>query len=114
MNRGDIYRTNERAAERGDKPGYYLVVSRQFIVENDDVSTVVCAPVYGEVLGIATELVVGPAEGLPRTCAVRCDFLALMFKHRLSRFIGALPPGRLHDLDRALALALDLRLSPRT
>jgi len=62
---GEIYRTVERAPERGGKPGLYVVVSRAFIAENDDVSTVVCAPVYSQVLGLSTEVFVGPEEGHP-------------------------------------------------
>ena len=80
MTRGEIYRTEERAPERGGKPGFYVVVSRSFVAENEDVSTVVCAPVYSQVLGLSTEVVIGPEEGLPRVSSVRCDFLALMFK----------------------------------
>jgi len=108
MNRGDVFRTQHAPAERGSKPGYYVVVSRQFIADNDDVSTVICAPVYGEVLGIATEVVVGSPEGVPRRSAVRCDFLMLMFKHKLSTQVGSLSGKKLGELDRALATALDL------
>ena len=108
MNRGDVFRTQHAPAERGSKPGYYVVVSRQFIAENDDVSTVICAPVYGEVLGIATEVVVGSTEGVPRRSAVRCDFLMLLFKHKLVTHVGALGGKKLGELERALAIALDL------
>lgn len=108
MKRGEIYRTRAGLAERGDKPGYYLVVSRDFIAQNDDVSTVICAPVYGEVLGLPTEVVVGPEEGLPRPSAVRCDFLMLMFKHKLTHFVGMLSEDKLHALKRALRRVLDL------
>jgi len=108
VTRGEIYRTPERAPERGGKPGFYVVVSRSFIAENDDVSTVICAPVYGQVLGLSTEVVVGPEEGLPRVSSVRCDFLALMFKRKLTGFVASLPPRKLAELDRALAVALDL------
>jgi mRNA interferase MazF len=93
---------------RGGKAGYYVVVSRKFIVESDDVATVVCAPVYSEILGLSTEVVIGPDEGLPRPSAVRCDFLALMFKRRLSTFTGLLSPSKVAEIDRALAIALDL------
>jgi mRNA-degrading endonuclease toxin of MazEF toxin-antitoxin module len=78
VTRGEIYRTRDRIPERGGKPGFYVVVSRAFVAENDDVSTVVCAPVYSEVLGLTTEVVLGTADGLPRTSAVRCDFLMLL------------------------------------
>ena len=69
MIRGEVYRTRERLAERGGKPGFYVVVSRTFITENDDVSTVSCAPVYGEILGISTEVVIGTDEGVRRRSA---------------------------------------------
>jgi mRNA interferase MazF len=108
VTRGEIYRTAERSPERGDKPGFYVVVSRSFIAESDNVSTVICAPVYGQVLGLSTEVVVGPEEGLPRPSAVRCDFLALMFKRKLTGFVSSLPPRKLSELNRALAIALDL------
>lgn len=108
MTRGEIYRTEERAPERGGKPGFYVVVSRSFIAENEDVSTVVCAPVYSQVLGLSTEVVIGPEEGLPRVSSVRCDFLALMFKRKLTTFVASLPPRKVEELDRTLAVALDL------
>lgn len=108
MNRGDIYRTRDRTPERGGKPGFYVVVSRQFIAENDDVATVICAPVYSEILGLSTEVVLGPSEGLPRQSAMRCDFLALMFKRKLTRFVGTLSPAKLVELRRALTVALEL------
>ena len=108
MTRGEIYRTAERSPERGGKPGFYVVVSRSFIAENDDVSTVVCAPVYSQVLGLSSEVVVGPDEGLPRVSSVRCDFLTLMFKRKLTQFVACLPPRKLAELNRAVAVALDL------
>ena len=108
MTRGEIYRTRERVAERGGKPGFYVVVSRAFVAENDDVATVIFAPVYSEVLGLTTEVVLGPDEGLPRTSALRCDFLTLMFKARLTQFVSTLSPEKIVDLNRALAVALDL------
>ncbi|HEV8254395.1 MAG TPA: type II toxin-antitoxin system PemK/MazF family toxin [Vicinamibacteria bacterium] len=108
MTRGEIYRTSERAPERGGKPGFYVVVSRAFIAENDDVATVVCAPVYSEVLGLSTEVVLGPMEGLPKTSAIRCDFLALLFKRKLTGFVGTLTPRKVAELNRALVVALDL------
>ena len=108
MKRGEVYRTRHRIAERGDKPGYYVVVSRGFIAGNDDISTVICAPVYGEILGLATEVVVGPEEGVPRSSAVRCDFLMLMFKDKLTTRAGILPGPKLQLLNQALARALDL------
>lgn len=111
MKRGEVYRTSHRVAERGDKPGYYVVVSRGFIAGNDDISTVICAPVYGQVLGLATEVVIGAEEGIPRSSAVRCDFLMLMFKDKLTARAGLLSSTKLQELNQALARALDLPVS---
>ena len=108
MRWGEIYRTRDRVAERGGKPGFYVVVSRDFIAGHDDVSTVICAPVYGEVLGLRTEVVVGVADGLPHDSAIRCDFPALVFKRRLTRFVGTLSDATQEDLRRALSHALQL------
>lgn len=85
MKRGEIYRTRERLPERGDKPGFYVVVSRTFIAKHEDVSTVICAPVYGEVLGLS--------------------------KSKLTHFAGTLSPAKIADLNRALAHALELPLA---
>ena len=108
MKWGEIYRTGEKVSERGHKPGFYVVVSRDFIAGHDDVSTVICAPVYGEVLGLRTEVLVGQEEGLPRQSAIRCDFLMLMFKSKLTGFVATLSAPKQLALKQALAHALQL------
>ena len=108
MKWGEIYRTHDRVPERGHKPGFYVVVSRDFVARNDDLSTVVCAPIYREVLGLQAEVPVGADEGLPRESGIRCDFLTLMFKTRLTGFVSTLSAARQRELKRALAHALQL------
>jgi mRNA interferase MazF len=108
VKRGEIYRTSEKVPERGDKPGFYIVVSRNFIAENDDVSTVICAPIYSEILGLRSEVLLGIEDGLPKNSAVRCDFLTLMFKTKLTNFVGTLSTAKLEALNRALSYALEL------
>lgn len=65
-------------------------------------------PQGGKRDGLSTEVVLGPDEGLPRTSAARCDCLALMFKRKLTTFVGALPARKIAELNRALAVALEL------
>lgn len=108
MKWGEMYRTRERISERGHKPGFYVVVSRDFIAGNEDVSTVVCAPVYGEILGLRTEVAIGIEDGVPRQSAVRCDFLTLMFKRKLTGFVATLSAEKQMELKHALANALQL------
>ena len=109
MRRGEVYRTRERLPERGAKPGFYVVVSRTFVAEHENVA-VICAPVYSEILGLTTEVVLGSEDGLPHNCAIRCDFLTLMFKNKLTHFVSTLSALKLAQLNRALANALELSL----
>ena len=46
--------------------------------------------------------------GLPTDCSIRCDFLALMFKSKLTTFVAELRGNRLEALDSALARALGI------
>jgi len=108
VKRGEIYRTGERMPERGHKPGFYVIVSRDFIAANDDVSTVICAPIYREALGLKSEVLIGSDEGLPQESSVRCDFLTLMFKRKLTTFVTTLSERKQRELQRALTYALQL------
>jgi mRNA-degrading endonuclease toxin of MazEF toxin-antitoxin module len=108
VKRGEIYRSQEKVPERGHKPGFYVVVSRDFVAGNNDVSTVICAPVYRETLGLRSEVTLGAADGLPQDCSIRCDFLTLMFKAKLTYFVGTLSGEKVDQLDHALKYALQL------
>lgn len=108
MNRGEIYKTREKVPERGYKPGFYVVVSRDFVAKNDDISTLVCAPIYPHILGIRSEVILGADDGLSQESSLRCDFLSLMFKAKLNRKVGSLSEAKLAELDQALVYALGL------
>lgn len=108
MRRGEIYTTQEKVPERGHKPGFYIIVSRNFIAANDDISTVICAPIYRDTLGLRSEVAVGAPDGLPHDSSIRCDFLTLMFKTKLRHFVGTLSAERQAELDNSLAYALQL------
>jgi mRNA-degrading endonuclease toxin of MazEF toxin-antitoxin module len=108
MKWGEVYRTRERLPERGHQPGFYVAVSRDFVAGHEDLSTAICAPVYGDALGLRTEVVIGTEDGVPRQSAVRCDFLTLMVKKQLTGFVTTLSAGRQRELKQALAHALQL------
>ena len=63
---------------------------------------------YGHILGLQTEVVTGSEDGLAHTSSVRCDFLMLMFKNKLTAFVGTLSDANKVALRRALARALQL------
>ena len=85
----------------------FVVVSRQTLIESR-FSTVVCAPVYSRRDGLATQVDVGPADGLRHDSSIHCDALVSLPKSSLTDFVGSLPAETTRRLDRALAVALAL------
>jgi mRNA interferase MazF len=83
------------------------VVSRQVLIDSK-FSTVICAPVYSARHGLSTQVPVGPDEGLRHESSVVCDELVSVPKTSLTNFVGALPPSRVAELDRALVAALGI------
>jgi mRNA interferase MazF len=84
-----------------------VIVSRQALIDSN-FSTLVCAPVFSERHGLATQIPVGPAEGLKHESAIHCDGLVSIEKARLTDFIGTLSALKLRELDDALLTALAL------
>ena len=84
----------------------FVVVSRQTLIESR-FSTVICAPIYSAHEGLSTQVVVGVAEGLKHDSSIHCDELVSLPKAALSNFVGALSPGKLEQLKRALRVAVD-------
>ncbi len=71
-------------------------------------STVTCAPVYSSRHGLSTQVSVGNEEGLKHGGAIHCDELVSLPKSILTDYVGSLSPPGLRDLNRALAIALEL------
>lgn len=84
-----------------------MIVSRQAVIESQ-FSTVVCAPIYSSYHGLASQVSVGVEEGLKHSSSVHCDELVSLPKSTLTDFVASLSNGRLEQLNRALAAALDL------
>lgn len=104
MRRGELYRVRRPPGD--PKPARtFVIVSRQALIEST-FSTVVCAPVFSERLGLPTQVPVGPAEGLKHDSAILCDGLMSIEKSRLTDFVGELSPAKLRELDDALLSAL--------
>jgi mRNA interferase MazF len=70
---------------------------------------VICAPVFTNRNGLSTQVNVGPDEGLKHESWILCDNLASVPKSDLTQFVGSLSQAKLAEVDRALAMALDLR-----
>jgi mRNA interferase MazF len=84
-----------------------VVVSRQTLIDSR-FSTVVCAPVYTRRDGLATQVEIGPEEGLKHDSSVHCDALVSLPKSVLTAYVASLTLPRVHALDQALRVALAL------
>ena len=106
MKRGELYRVRH---PKGDprRSRVFVIVSRTTLVESA-FSTVTCAPVYSARHGLSTQVLVGPDQGLKHESAIHCDELVSLPKSVLTDYVGSVAGPRLHDLNNALAIALEL------
>jgi mRNA interferase MazF len=106
VKRGELYRIRH---PKGDpkRSRVFVIVSRTTLLDSA-FSTVTCAPVYSARHGLSTQVPVGAAEGLKHDSAIYCDELVSLPKAALTDYVGSLPAARRRDLNRALAIALEL------
>ena len=107
MKRGDLFRV--RRPGGGDPKGsrIFVVVSRPALIESR-FSTVVCAPIYSRRDGLATQVDLGPDDGLKHDSSIHCDALVSLPKSVLTNHVASLKPASLRELDQALRVALAL------
>ncbi len=107
MKRGELYRVAHPSARDPKRYRVFVVVGRQVLIDSR-FSTVVCAPVYTVYDGLATQVPVGPDEGLKHESSIHCDELVSLPKSVLTNYIGALPPEKMEMLTQALRVALEI------
>ena len=107
MKRGELYKVLKLPGADPKKFRVFVVVSRQILIDSR-FSTVVCAPVYTAYDGLSTQVLVGIDEGLKHDSSIHCDELVSLPKSVLTHYIGTLSPDKIRELDRALAIALDI------
>lgn len=106
MKRADIYRVH-RPGDDPKRHRCFVVVSRQELVESR-FSTVVCAPIFTRGQGLASQVAVGPDEGLKHESWIMCDNLVSVRRSDLTQFVGSLSYMKTLELDEALRIALAL------
>jgi mRNA interferase MazF len=91
---------------RPDKKRPVVILSRDSVLEYLGETTV--APITRTVRGIASEVPLGPNDGLPEACAVNLDHVQTVARGRLGALIGVLPAQRMAEIREALLFALDM------
>ena len=107
MKRGELYRVAHPSAHDPKKFRVFVLLSRQVLIDSR-FSTVICAPVYTAYDGLATQIPIGPDEGLKHDSSIHCDEIVSLPKAALTHFVGILPPTKIRALNQALRVALDL------
>lgn len=107
MRRGEFYRVRRPSSRDPRKFRVFIIVSRQVLIDSR-FSTVICAPVYSAYEGLSTQVIVGIDEGLKHDSGIHCDELISLPKSVLTNYVGILSSKKLHLLDIALKIALQL------
>ena len=107
MKRGELYRVFKRPGRDPKRSRVFVVVSRQALIDSN-FSTVICAPVYSQRLGLSTQVEIGVEEGLKNASCIHCDEIISLPKSSLTNFVGSLPDSKLQKLKTALQTALDI------
>lgn len=106
MRRGELYRVR-RPDGNPKRARTFVIVSRQAVIDSK-FSSVICAPVFTEGSGLATQVPVGPDDGLKHASWIMCDQLVSAPMSQLTDYVGTLRPQTIARLNVALRIALDL------
>jgi len=91
---------------RPDKKRPVVILTRDSVLEYLGEATV--APITRTVRGIASEVPLGPDDGLPEPCAVNLDHVQTVARGRIGALVTALSAQRMAEIRDALLFALDL------
>jgi len=108
VKRGELYKVSKLTKHDPKNFRIFVIIGRQEVIESN-YSTVICAPVYSNCLGIETEVEIGIDEGLKHHSCIRCDELFSLHKSVLTNYVGKLSADRLKELDEALKIALAIK-----
>src|SRR5271166_4439807 len=107
MKQGDLYRVYKPGGGDPRRNRIFVVVSRQVLIDSK-FATVICAPVFSNGEGLATQVQVGTAEGLKHLSWIACDNLMSLRKAELTYYVGSLSAAKRQELNEALRWALEL------
>jgi mRNA interferase MazF len=101
VNRGDIWMYT---FAKPDKRRPVLVISRQSVIPL--LRTVMVAPITSTSHGAPSEVLVGIEAGLKHHSAINLDHVQTVDKSRLQSYVGSLDDDKMHQVCRALAIAV--------
>lgn len=101
MRRGDIWWADLEAAA-GRRPVVLLSRDEAYLIR----AYVTVAPVSRRIRGLQSEVRLGRADGMPRSCAVNLDSVVTIAKEQLISQITSLSSPKVKEVDAAIHFAL--------
>ena len=91
-----------------DKRRPVLLLTRDAVV--DTLNELIVVPATRTIRGIATEVVLSQADGMPVDCALNFDHIALAHRARIGGVLAVLGSERWPEIERALLVACGFRV----
>lgn len=84
-----------------------LLLTRESMVRR--LNDVTVASITTTIRSLDSEVRLNAADGMPAACAINCDQLQTLPKHKLGDRVTELSPAKLSEVERALLFALGFR-----
>lgn len=91
-----------------DKRRPVLLLTRTSVI--DTLNEIIVAPATRTIRGLATEVLLSNADGMPESCALNFDHVTLAQRSKLGAVITELPPARWPEIEQALLVACGFRV----
>ncbi len=103
MKRGDVrwYKFNPP-----DKNRPVLILSRDSVIGYLNETTV--APITTTIRDIPSEIILSEDDGMPRECAVNCDHIQTISKHKIGGLVTSLTPSKMKEVNDAVRFSLGI------
>jgi mRNA interferase MazF len=92
-----------------DKRRPVLILTRDSVLPH--LNDVTIAPITSTIRGIASEVKLSTADGMPQDCAVNFHHLQTVSKRKIGRLITALSPEKMRQVGPALCFALGVDIN---
>lgn len=89
-----------------DKNRPVLIISRDSVIGYLNEITVV--PITSTVRDIPSEVVLSEQDGMPRECAVNCDHIQTISKHKIGGLITTLTSSKMKEVHESVRFALGM------
>ncbi len=106
MKRGEVWWANYPPRSRQPHP----VVLLSWDTALNFRAQITVAQITTEIRGLDAEVYLDQKDGLIRPCAANLDSIVMIWRDLLVEKLCTLPPQRMYDIERAIHVALGIRL----